>query len=167
MRRRQQSGGALIETALFLPILFLLLVGMIEIAKIIITYYSLQKALYTVARYAGTQQGINLCDAQDASLVAAKQLATTGTTDGSGPVLIQGLTADRIEVRVERYSADTGEITECACSIEGCDAAAGGTGPDFIVVRITDGYSVRPVFPLFQVDAFPLRPRVRVPFGGT
>ena len=37
----------------------------------------------------------------------------------------------------------------------------------YIVVSIPDGYSIQLVFPFFQVDPIPLRPQVRVPYGGT
>jgi hypothetical protein len=55
----------------------------------------------------------------------------------------------------------------CDCSAIGCDASQGGLPPDFIVVSLTNGYTVRPVFLGFSVDPFPLRPNVRVPYGGT
>lgn len=152
---------------MFLPVLLLLLVGTIELGKVTITYFALQKMLTTVARYAGTQQGANFCDDQDTVVNTAKRVALTGNPDGEGEPLVANLTVDQIRVRLERYSADTGQVNECACSLEGCDAGAGATSPDFIVVSIPDGYTVRPVFPLFQVDPIPLRPRVRVPFGGT
>ena len=167
MRRNRRSGSALLETALFLPVILLLLVGTIELGKVTIIYFSLQKMMTNVARFAGTQQGANFCDDQDAVVSLAKRIALTGSPDGEGEPLIVNLTAEQIQVRLERYSADTGALNECACSVDGCDSGAGALSPDFIVVSIPDGYTVRPVFPLFSVDPIPLRPRVRVPFGGT
>ena len=42
------------------------------------------------------------------------------------------------------------------------------SAPDYIVVSIPDGYPVRPVIPFFSViDTIALRPRVKVPYGGT
>lgn len=165
MKRR---GNALLETALFLPMLLTLLVGMVQLGRITFTYYALRKTLYSVARYAGTQQGVNFCDTADATLEAAKRFALTGRTeDGAAPPFIPGLTADMISVRIERYSRDTGDLGECDCSATGCDASLGGQPPDFIVVSIPNGYEVRPRIPLVTLDPIPLRPEVRVPYGGT
>ena len=166
MVKRKKNGQAFIEAALFIPILLLLLIGMIELAKVVVAYFSLQKAMYSIARYAGTSQGANFCDDADTVIVQVKNVVLTGTPEGEGDSLIQGLTASQVQVRLERFAPDSGALAECACSIDGCDTAAGGRSPDFIVVSLPNGYQVRPVFPLFQVDPIPLRPRVRVPVGG-
>jgi hypothetical protein len=152
---------------MYLPILFLLLYGMVELARVTYTYYTLQKILYTLARLAGTTQAINFCDDADAMLVAAKNFAVTGTVDGSGDPLLPNLTVDQIQIRIERFNADTQELVLCDCSITGCDAAQGGTSPDYLVVTIPDGYRVRPAIPYMSIEEFPLKPHVRVPFGGT
>ena len=168
MRRRAlQSGSSLLETAMFLPIMLLFLVGTIELGKVVITYFALQKTMYSIARYVGTLQGANFCDDADTAITQAKNVVITGSSSGDGNALISGLTASQVQVRIERVNADTGELLQCECSIAGCDAGAGGLAPDFVVVSLPDGYQVGPVFPLFQVDPFLLRPRVRVPFGGT
>ena len=163
---RKTNGQAFIEAALFIPILLLLLIGMIELAKVVVAYFSLQKAMYSIARYAGTSQGANFCDDADTVITQVKNVVLTGTPEGEGDSLIQGLTASQVQVRLERFAPDSGTLAECSCSIDGCDTAAGGRSPDFIVVSLPNGYQVRPVFPLFQVDPIPLRPRVRVPVGG-
>lgn len=152
---------------MFMPILLLLLLGMIELSRVTYTYYALEKTLYTVARYVGTQQGVNFCDDTDAIVQAAKNLAVTGTSDGSTESLIRNLTIDQIQVRIERYTSETNEIGECECSAEGCDTASGGRGPDFIVVSIPDGYPITLAIPNLPLDPILLRPRVRVPFLGT
>jgi hypothetical protein len=73
-----------------------------------------------------------------------------------------------IRVRAEKYSAENGELLECACDSAGCDAEAGGRGPHYIVVSLPEGYPVSIAIPFMaQVDPIPLRPQVRVPFGGT
>ena len=128
---------------------------------------TLQKMMYTVARFAGTQQGVNFCDAGDPTVVAAKNLAITGTTDASAPVIVAGLTADVISITAERYDTTGQTLATCDCSATGCDAASGGLPPDFIRVNIPDGFTVRPLFFNLTVQPFPLRPSVRVPYGGT
>lgn len=164
--KRRKNGQAFVEAALFIPILLLMLIGMIELAKVVVAYFSLQKTMYSIGRYAGTSQGANFCDDADAVITQVKNVVLTGTPEGEGDSLIQGLTASQIQVRLERFAPDSGDLAECACSIDGCDTAAGGRSPDFIVVSLPNGYQVRPVFPLFQVDPIPLRPRIRVPVGG-
>jgi hypothetical protein len=166
-RSAGRRGSTLLESALYLPMLFMLLFGMVELARISLTYYTLQKILYTVARDVGTRQGVNFCDSTDAAVAAAKNFALTGTSDGSGNPLLPNLTIDQISVRIERYNRDTQEMLVCDCSVTGCDAAQGGGPPDYLVVSLPDGYRVRPVIPYMSLDEFPLRPQIRVPFGGT
>lgn len=165
--RRRTKGQSLLETVLLLPFLLLFLVGTIELGKIVYTYFALQKTLYSIARLAGTQQGINLCDSNDPLLTSSINTVLTGTSAGDGSPIIQGLSATDILVRVERYDPTGNALTQCACSILGCDTASGGAPPDFLVVSLVNGYTISPVFPLFRVDPFQLRPQIRIPYGGT
>jgi hypothetical protein len=165
MKNQMRRGSALIEGALFIPVLMLLLVGMVEFARIGYTYYTLHKIVYAVARQAGTAQGANFCNEE--SLAAIKNFVLTGQADGSADPVLPGLTSDLIQVRAEKIVAETGELIECSCDASGCDASAGGAGPDFIVVRIPDGYPVQLAIPFMpRMEPIPLRPQVRVPFGG-
>ena len=167
MRRLRTRGQALLETALFLPFLFLLLFGTIELGKIVYTYFALQKTLYSIGRLAGTAQGIDLCNSGDPILAGIENVVLTGSPDGQGSPIIQNLAASDIQVRVERFDPVNNVLSICDCSATGCDINAGGLPPDFIVISLANGYSVAPVFPLFKVDPFPLRPQIRIPFGGT
>lgn len=164
MKRR---GSVLLETAMYAPLLLVLLVGMVELARLGYTYYTLQKMMYTLARYVGTQQGVNFCNDADPAVLAAKNLAITGTLDGSAPAIVGGLTVDQVSVQIERYDVAGQSLGPCDCSPSGCDAGSGGLAPDFVVVDLPNGFEVRPVFFGFSVDPFQLRPRVRVPYGGT
>jgi len=169
--RKNQRGGALLETAMYMPVLILLFVGMVEIARITYTYYAIQRILAGLARYVGTQQAVNFCDDNDASVIAAKNFALTGTPDGdasaTGTLLVRNLTSDLVRIRLERYEPNSQQLIECDCSQTGCDASLGGAPPDYIVVYLPNGYTVRPVIPGVPVDPFQLRPRVRIPYGGT
>ena len=51
---------------MFVPLLVLLLMGMTELARLTYTYYTLHKILYNLARYVGTQQGVDFCGGSDA-----------------------------------------------------------------------------------------------------
>ncbi len=90
MRRR---GSALIETAMFLPLVLSLLIGTVELARVTYTYYQLEKLMYNLARYIGTQQGVNVCDPQDPAIVAGENYALTGTTDSAENPIVPGLAA--------------------------------------------------------------------------
>jgi len=165
--RTHQGGGVLVEAALFIPVFLMLLLGTIELGKVAYTYYMLEKVMYNFARYLGTQQGTNFCDSGDPNIAAAAAVAVTGTTDSSALPIVNGLTPGMLEVRFERFDAASQQVVPCDCSVAGCDASQGGQPPDFITVSLTDGYTVHPLFWGFQVDPFPLRPEVKVPYGGT
>ena len=156
------------EGALFIPLVALLLWGTVEFGRLAYTYFVIQKILYSLGNYVGTQQAVNFCDAADPAIVAAKNFALTGTTDASTDPLVTDLTADMISVRVEKYNNDTQELLECACEVTGCDAQQGGAGPDYIVVRIPDGYPIQIRIPFMALsDPISLRPEIRLPYRGT
>jgi hypothetical protein len=162
-----RKGNTMIETAIFLPFLLVLLMGMEQIGKVTYVYYSLKKAEFTVARYVATQQGVNFCaGSSDPAIAAGINLGLTGTTDGTGPVFIPNLTAAMFVVQPERIDS-TGATTVCSCDITGCDTSVGGGSPDFITVSIPSGYPVAPIIPFTTVQPIPLLPTVKVPYGGT
>ena len=167
MKLRRQCGGALIESVMFMPVLLGLLVGTIELARVTYTYYMLQKMMFNLARYVGTQQGVNFCDTQDPSVQAAINYGLTGSTDSAENPVIRGLAPSMFQIRIERYDANSQQLIVCDCSAAGCDASQGGLPPGFIVVSLTNGYTVNPVFWGFAADPFQLRPSVRVPYAGT
>jgi hypothetical protein len=166
-RLNQRRGGALLEAALFIPIVLSLLIGTVELGRVIYTYSMLQKMMLNMARYLGTQQGVNFCDGLDATVQASLNYALTGTSDSAQNPVVPGLTPEMIQVRAEHYDPSTGQLSVCDCSATGCDTSQGGLPPDFIVVSLNGGYLVHPLFWGFAVDPFPLRPGVRVPYGGT
>lgn len=153
------------ESILFLPILFMLLFGMVEFARFSWTYFTLQKMLYTVGRYAATQPAVNFCDDADPILTDAKNLATRGIGEAAGDLQLPNLTPDLIQIRLERLQTDSAALGDCECSASGCDNAQGGRGPDFVVVSVPAGYSVRTNIPFVPSETFLMRPVVRVPYG--
>ena len=165
--RTSKKGGALIESVMMMPLILSLLIGTIELARVFYTYYTLEKVMADLARYIGTQQGVNFCDGTDATVAAAKNMALTGTTDGSGTPIVPNLTIDQIQIRIERFQTATSDLAECGCDATSCDIANGGQGPDWVVVSIADGYPIKLVFWGLAPDPFPLRPSVRLPFTGT
>ncbi len=168
MRTQSRRGNSLIETALFVPILVTLLVGMVQIAKVTYTYYTLRKTVYSLARYVATQQGVNFCDDADAIIAAARNFALTGSTEeNAAEPVIPSLTADMLAVKAERVSTDSGELLDCDCTSTGCDTANGGLAPDFVVAYLPNGFEIQIRIPFLNPQPVTLRPQVRVPYGGT
>lgn len=165
-RATRRRGGALLEAALFVPVILALLIGTVELGRVFYTYYMLQKVVLNLARYVGTQQGVNFCDGQDPTLQSSINYALTGTSDSSENPAVPGLTPSMFQVRAEQYDPTSGQLNVCDCSATGCDTSQGGLPPDFIVVSL-NGFQVHPLFWGFAVDPFQLRPGVRVPYGGT
>lgn len=162
-----RRGNTFLEAAMFLPLLLTLFVACEQIGKLTYTYYTLQKVLYNAARYIGTSQGVNFCDAADPSIVAGINFALTGTTDGSGAPVVNGLTADMLQVAIERYDSTGQVLVPCDCSTSGCDESNHGGAPDYITVTIPDGFAVTPIIPFLTLQPFQLMPHVKVPYGGT
>jgi hypothetical protein len=156
-----------LEVALFVPIIITLLVGMQQIGKVTYLYYTLRKTIYTAAKYVASQQGVNFCDDADPVVLAAKNFALTGTVEGDTQGLLPALTADMIAIRIERYTPESQDLGECECTTSGCDTANNGTSPDYVVVSIPEGYQVQLRIPFLTLDPILLKPKVRVPFGGT
>jgi len=163
---KRRSGNAVLETVMLMPLILLLLVGMAQFGKITYIYYTLRKTIYAVGTYLSNQQGVNFCDPADPTIAAAINFGVTGTTDGSQPAFVNGLTAAMIQVTAEAVDPTTGALSAYG---SGCVASPpfDGTPPDQIVVSIPNGYMVTPRIPFIQVDAIPLKPEVKVPYGGT
>jgi hypothetical protein len=163
-----RRGNTLIEAAIFIPILLTLLVATEQLGKFTYTYYSIKKSLYAAARYVGTQQGVDFCNAADPYIVAAANLAATGTTDGSNSSLVQDFNADMISITAESYNpaGQFQSLGACPCVDYG-DAVLACHGPSFISVTIPAGYNFTPNIPFSPVITISMTPQVLIPFGGT
>lgn len=161
-----RRGNTILETAMLMPVLFLLLVGMNQLAKITYTYYTLRKTVYSIATYLSAQQGVNFCDPADPTIAAAINFGLTGTTDGSQPVFVTGLTPAMIQVTPESMDPVAGTLGPYG---SGCvdSPPFDGTPPSQIVVSIPNGYLIQLRIPYLPVDPIPLKPEVKVPYGGT
>lgn len=163
--RRGRGGNMTVELAMWLPVLFLLIGGIIQFGKITYIYYSLQKTVNTIASYLAVQNGVNFCpDAGDPAITAAIQFGLTGSTDGSGTPLIYGLTADMITVTTQCIDPVTLTLGDCAAS--GCGTPVGAQRPDFVTVSIPNGYIIQPRIPYILVDPIPLKPKAVMAYGG-
>jgi hypothetical protein len=162
---RRERGNMVLEAAMFMPFLFVLLVGMLRIGEITYLYYQIKKALYATAQYLATQQGVDFCGDSTGLIAAAKNFGLTGTSDGSAPSFLPSLTIDQVDVSPECYDPATQTVTACNLPCDG--SAANLTKPDYIVISIPSGYAVNPRIPYLLNQEIPLLPFVRVPFGGT
>jgi hypothetical protein len=160
MRRR--SGNMVLELAMWLPILFLLLGGMVQVGKWTYLDYSLTKILYGAARQLGAQQGVNFCDPADPATQAA--LSAAISDPATGLPLVANLTVDMLQITTQCLDA-TGAIG--ACEVAGCGAPAGAQRPDFLTVAMPNGYTIQPRIPYILLNGFQLRPTATAPFTGS
>jgi Flp pilus assembly protein TadG len=159
---RQRSGNMVLETAMWLPVLFLLIAGMVQVGKWTYLDYSLNKILYTAAREVAVQQALNFCDPADPATQAA--LTDAVNDPATGLPLIFNLTVDMLQVTTQCLDA-TG--APGACDVSGCSTPAGAQRPDFVTVSLANGYPIEPRIPYILLNPFQLRPSVTVPFDGS
>jgi hypothetical protein len=165
---KKRAGTTVLELAMLTPIILLLLVGMAQIAKVTYIYYTLRKTEYAIATYLSSQQGVNFCDPNDPAIAAAITFGLTGTTDNTQPVFVVGLTSDMIQVSAESIDPTSGAPTAYGSGCLGAGTPMfDGAPPDQIVVSMPNGYMVQPRIPFLPVDAIPLKPLTKVPYGGT
>jgi hypothetical protein len=161
MSRARERGNAVLEFALWFPVLLLLVVGMIEFGRIEYLQYSLRKALYTVGRTLSVQQGLDLCDA-DVLVAMVRNLIADPNTQQP---LVSNLTADMIQVSTVCLDASGNPLP---CDTSGCTGiAATPQQPAFLTVSIPGGYPVQLRIPYTQLSPTPLFPAVTIPFTGS
>ena len=153
-----------LETALWIPVLVLLVVGMVQFGKITYVYYTLKKVVYSAARYISVQQGTNFCDPGDPNIQAAINFAITDAT--TGQPITDALTADMISITTECADPNNPNALG-ACDTSGCGGAAGSARPDYVVASIPAGYPVTFRIPYLSPISISLTPSVTLPFGGT
>jgi Flp pilus assembly protein TadG len=160
--KRGRGGNVILETAMWMPILFLLIVGTIQFGKLTYLNYVLTKIVYSAARNIATGQNLNFCDPADPATVAA---VTSAINDpATGEPLISNLTADMLVVTTQCLDS-SGVIG--SCDVSGCQGVAGAQRPDFVTVAITGGYSFPIRIPYINLDPIQLRPSATAPFGGS
>lgn len=147
---------------MWLPILFLLIVGMIQLGKLTYMDYVLNKIVYNAARNVATGQNLNFCDPADPNTMAAITAAINDPA--TGVPLIANLTSDMLVLTTQCLDA-TGAIG--ACDVSGCQGVAGAQRPDFVTVAIANGYSFPLRIPYINLDPVLLRPSATAAFGGS
>lgn len=164
---RRCRGGMLFESILLIPILVLLFVGGMEMGKITLTYYQLQKALRGGARMVAVLQGADFCNPDDPQIAAIKSFIVYGPDADTSNSVVRSLTLEQILITPERADTENGAINVCDCGgPDGCLASDGGRAPDYVRLSIDGGYTFQPHIPFRTLDPILLRPHVRAPFGG-
>ena len=161
--RRRTRGNAILEVALWLPILFLLTVGTMRLAKITYLDYSLNKIVYDIARQISVDQGLNFCDPNDPATQGAINAAITDPN--TQEPLISNLTAGMFQVTATCLDSN-GNPGPCDLSTCGT-AISAPLQPAFVTVSIPGGYSISPLIPYLLLAPIQLTPSVTVPFGGS
>jgi len=156
----------ILEAAMLIPAIVLLLVGMTQIAKVTYLYYTLRKAVYSVATYLSNQQGVNFCDPNDPAIATAIVFGLTGGSDPAQPVFVNGLTEAMIQVTAEHADPTTGALSDYSALCVGSPAYV-GSAPDYIVVSIPNGFQIQLRIPFLPIDPILLKPQVKVPYAGT
>lgn len=159
---KSRRGNVALEGLLFIPMLITFFVATEQLGKLIYTYYTLTKIVNAAAQYIATQQGTNACDSADPNIVAGINFALTGSTDGSLPAFIADLTPDLFRVTFESFDPLSQTAGPYDCTL------AGTVAPDYVIVGLRPtGYLVSPIIPHLTLTAIPLKPQVKVPYGGT
>ena len=162
MTARRASGNVALETALFIPILLLLIVGTVQIGKLAYLDYTLRKIVYAAARQVAVQQSINFCDvADDQTAQTALNFALNDTT---GTPIVANLTALQLTTQCSDPNNLGGAMIPCDTS--NCDSLTVAGRPDFVTVSIPNGYVVNVLIPFLSPIPITLNPSVTVPFGG-
>jgi Flp pilus assembly protein TadG len=160
--RRRNGGNVALETAITIPILLLLIVGMVQIGKVTYLYYTLKKIVYAAARQVAVQQSINFCDVtQDQT---AQNAINFALNDTSGTPIVANLTTLQIATQCSDPNNAGGAMVPCDTS--NCDALSVAARPDYVTVSIPGGYPVNVLIPFISPIPVTLNPTVTVPFGG-
>lgn len=110
MRKKKQSGAALVEVAVLAPLMSLLLMGTIWFGYAFYTFNQLEKSIHDAGRYASTRKLQDSADGKTQYVNQVKNIAVYGNSNLTGltyPV-VPNLTASNITVALE---CNTGQTT--------------------------------------------------------
>lgn len=101
MMLRKQKGLAAVELIIGLPILLLLLVAVVEVARVFVEMNTLNKAVRVGARYASTLSQMSGCGPIMNSQSDVKQFVVYGTLNDGASALIDNLSTTNVTVTCE------------------------------------------------------------------
>lgn len=102
MRRRRQSGAAIVELALLLPLLVILLLGTVHFGLVMFYYTRVDKAVHDAARYAAMRTYSDQPGDSSLYLQAVANTAATGLPTGGGAAVAPGFGAGQVLVTVDQ-----------------------------------------------------------------
>lgn len=99
---RREDGGLVVEAALLLPFIVSAGLGGLDASYMLLQNHRLESQLQTASSY------LSKSDDPASKETLAKQLAMTGSLDGSGDLLLPGITANDISITYETISNQSG-----------------------------------------------------------
>ena len=160
------------ELAILVPILFLMMFGVYQLARVFYTYHTLQKAFRGGAGILARTSNVNYCDPGDPAMLSTQNIVVFGNPQGQGDPVVQGLTVDMVQITPERVTS--GATVQCDCgsgNADSCDITSGGRAPDFVVVNNIGGttplgFPLSVLFPYVNLGTINLRVSVRMAVTG-
>jgi Flp pilus assembly protein TadG len=130
---RDENGAVLVEMALVTPFLLLLSGGVFEFSTILLTRLSIEAGVEDAARY------IARCtpSLSTACVTSAKNLAVTGTIDGSGAARVSNWTTSG--VNVSPGAACASASTYCIATSDGSGVELYRNGSSYVTIVEVDG----------------------------
>jgi Flp pilus assembly protein TadG len=107
--KKNERGAAVAEFAVASLFFFTLLIGIIEFGRLLYTHNALTDAARRGARYAALHQQDEDCVK---NVVIYGEKHVDATCEPTGPPLINGLTAQGVDINVTYVGADTDNIAE-------------------------------------------------------
>ena len=103
MRRHAQRGMAMVEFAISTPLLFLLLLAVVEFGRAFYQYNQLVSAARDAARYLASSQldTTGVVTISPTASTAAKYLAVYGNAAGSGSPLLPNLSTSQVTIATD------------------------------------------------------------------
>ncbi len=99
---RDRRGVSAIEFALVAPVLILLLIGVTEVGRLIVQADAVDKALRSGAMFAARSE----LPLDAATETAVENLVKTGTSDGTGALLVPGWADADASLLIEPFTVD-------------------------------------------------------------
>jgi len=95
------------------------------------------------------------------TITAAKAFAISGSSDATGQPIVANLTADMIQISIQRYNSDSQTLAQCDARPPDAICHRAGLAPDTLTVSIPDGYPITAYHSLCRAAANPLQSRCR------
>ena len=135
--KNRQTGVAMIELAIVLPLLLAICFAITEFGRAIYTYNTIAKSARDAARYLSTQ-------ASGSGYSTARNLVVYGNPAGTGTPLVPGLNSSNMGSKIAICDAST-----CAANLNQ------GSNPTINTVTVTiTGYQFTPVLDLLGFTRF-------------